>query len=171
MAAKSTDPATTGGEGLVAASATAVASRSTALGNGLVRRCVQPRNDASLATSSVARLASPSPLCDRGDRGFVDGRAFGLGLGRTGRRVRWVAPTVGFEVHHKGDSFLSWPPEARKRISDLWRALNSDPEMKELAAKSGFELINVGVDQMDAFMKDKTKLYTEGAKMLGLGKK
>jgi tripartite-type tricarboxylate transporter receptor subunit TctC len=65
----------------------------------------------------------------------------------------------------------STPPEARKRISDLWTALNNDPEMKELAAKSGFELINVGVEQMDAFMKDKVNLYTEGAKQLGLGKK
>ncbi|HSG95527.1 MAG TPA: tripartite tricarboxylate transporter substrate binding protein, partial [Afifellaceae bacterium] len=34
----------------------------------------------------------------------------------------------------------STPPEARKRMSDLWAALNNDPEMKELAAKSGFEL-------------------------------
>lgn len=65
----------------------------------------------------------------------------------------------------------STPPEARKRISDLWAALNNDPEMKELAAKSGFELINVGVEQMDAFMKDKVGIYTEGAKQLGLGKK
>ncbi len=65
----------------------------------------------------------------------------------------------------------STPPEARKRISDLWAGLNGDPEMKELAAKSGFELINVGVDQMDAFMKDKIRLYTEGAQRLGLGKK
>jgi tripartite-type tricarboxylate transporter receptor subunit TctC len=65
----------------------------------------------------------------------------------------------------------STPPEARKRLSDLWAALNNDPEMKELAAKSGFELVNVGVDQMDAFMKEKTSLYTEGAARLGLGKK
>jgi tripartite-type tricarboxylate transporter receptor subunit TctC len=65
----------------------------------------------------------------------------------------------------------STPPEARKRISDMWAALNNDPEMKELAAKSGFELVNVGVEQMDAFMKEKTKLYTEGAARLGLGKK
>ncbi len=65
----------------------------------------------------------------------------------------------------------STPPEARKRISDLWRAMNNDPEMKELAAKSGFELINVGLEQMDAFMADKTRLYTEGAARLGLGKK
>lgn len=65
----------------------------------------------------------------------------------------------------------STPPEARKRISDLWAALNNEAEMKELAAKSGFELLNVGVDQMDAFMRDKTRLYTDGAQRLGLGKK
>jgi tripartite-type tricarboxylate transporter receptor subunit TctC len=65
----------------------------------------------------------------------------------------------------------STPTEARKRISDMWLALNNDAEMKELAAKSGFELVNVGVEQMDAFMKEKTKLYIEGAQRLGLGKK
>ena len=43
--------------------------------------------------------------------------------------------------------------------------------MKELAAKSGFELVNVGVDQMEAFMTDKTRLFTESAQRLGLGKK
>lgn len=65
----------------------------------------------------------------------------------------------------------STTPEARKKISDMWAALNNDAEMKELAAKSGFELVNVGVDQMDAFMAEKTKLYTEAAALLGLGKK
>ena len=65
----------------------------------------------------------------------------------------------------------STPPEARKKLSDTWAALNTDPETKDLAAKSGFELINVGTDQMDAFMKDKIKLYTEGAARLNLGKK
>ena len=65
----------------------------------------------------------------------------------------------------------STPPEVRKRLSDLWGQLNNDPEMKELAARSGFELVNVGVEQMDTFMKDKTRLYTDGAQMLGLGKK
>jgi tripartite-type tricarboxylate transporter receptor subunit TctC len=64
----------------------------------------------------------------------------------------------------------STPPEARRRLSDLWAALNADPEMKELAAKSGFELIDVGVDRMDAFMKDKVRVYTESGKRMGLGK-
>lgn len=65
----------------------------------------------------------------------------------------------------------STSPEARKRLSDLWAALNNEPEMKDLAAKSGFELVNVGVDQMEGFMKEKVRLYTEGAQRLGLGKK
>ena len=64
----------------------------------------------------------------------------------------------------------STPPEVRKRMSDLWAALNSDPEMKELAAKSGFELVNVGVDQMDAFMKERIRVYTGVAKQMGLAK-
>ena len=61
--------------------------------------------------------------------------------------------------------------EARKRISDLWRSLNNEPEMRELAAKSGFELINVGVEEMDGFMKEKIRSYTEAAQTLGFGKK
>jgi tripartite-type tricarboxylate transporter receptor subunit TctC len=65
----------------------------------------------------------------------------------------------------------STPPEARKKLSDLWRALNNDPEMKELAAKNGFELVNVGLEEMDNFMAAKIKLYTEGAARMGLGKK
>jgi tripartite-type tricarboxylate transporter receptor subunit TctC len=64
----------------------------------------------------------------------------------------------------------STPPEARKRLSDLWAALNADPEMQELAAKSGFELVNVGVDKMDAFMKEKIKVYSDVGKQMGLGK-
>ncbi|WP_287066557.1 tripartite tricarboxylate transporter substrate binding protein [Ramlibacter sp.] len=65
----------------------------------------------------------------------------------------------------------STPPEQRKKLSDLWRALNNDPEMKELAARNGFELVNVGSEEMDAFMAAKVKLYTEGAARMGLGKK
>ncbi len=65
----------------------------------------------------------------------------------------------------------STPPEARKRLSDLWASLNGDPEMKALADKSGFELVNVGTEQMDAFMKEKIRIYRDGAQQLGLGKK
>ncbi len=63
------------------------------------------------------------------------------------------------------------PAATKKKLSDLFAQLNADAEMKELAAKSGFELINVGVDQMDAFMKERAKVYGETAKMMGLGVK
>ncbi len=65
----------------------------------------------------------------------------------------------------------STPMEARKKLSDLFAALNADAEMKELAFKSGFELINVGVEQMEPFMKERAKVYTEAAKRMGLGAK
>jgi tripartite-type tricarboxylate transporter receptor subunit TctC len=64
----------------------------------------------------------------------------------------------------------STPPEVRKRMSELWAALNNDPQMKELAAKSGFELVNVGLDRMDAFMKERTKVYSDVARRMGLAK-
>lgn len=64
----------------------------------------------------------------------------------------------------------STPPEARKRLAELWATLNNDAEMKELAFKSGFELVNVGPEQMDAFMRDKTRVYTDVGRQMGLGK-
>jgi tripartite-type tricarboxylate transporter receptor subunit TctC len=64
----------------------------------------------------------------------------------------------------------STPPDARKRMSDLWATLNNDAEMKELAFKSGFELVNVGVERMEPFMRERTRAYNEVAKRLGLGK-
>ena len=64
----------------------------------------------------------------------------------------------------------STPPDVRKRLSDLFAALNAEGEMKELAAKSGFELVNVGVERMDAFMAERIKIYTEVGRQMGLGK-
>jgi tripartite-type tricarboxylate transporter receptor subunit TctC len=61
--------------------------------------------------------------------------------------------------------------EQRKRLSDLFASLNAEAEMKELAFKSGFELVNVGVEQMDVFMKERSRVYTEVARQMGLGKK
>jgi hypothetical protein len=56
-------------------------------------------------------------------------------------------------------------------MSDLFAVLNADPEMRELAAKSGFELVDIGVERMDGFMKEKIKVYTEVGKRMGLGAK
>jgi tripartite-type tricarboxylate transporter receptor subunit TctC len=62
-------------------------------------------------------------------------------------------------------------PEARRRLSDLFAAVNADPQMKELADKAGFELVNVGTDAMDAFMRTRVQVYTDVGKRMGLGAK
>jgi tripartite-type tricarboxylate transporter receptor subunit TctC len=64
----------------------------------------------------------------------------------------------------------STPPEARKRLAELWAAMNADAEMQQLAARSGFELVNVGPEQMEAFMREKARVYTEVGRQMGLGK-
>ena len=63
----------------------------------------------------------------------------------------------------------STPPEVRRRLAELFATLNADTEMKDLAFKNGFELINVGIDGMDAFMKERTRVYTQVGKQMGLG--
>lgn len=62
------------------------------------------------------------------------------------------------------------PPEARKRLADLWAALNADPQMQELAERSGFELVNIGLDKMDAFMRERVRVYTGVARRIGLSR-
>jgi tripartite-type tricarboxylate transporter receptor subunit TctC len=64
----------------------------------------------------------------------------------------------------------STPPEARRRMAQLWAALNADPEMLQLAAKSGFELVNIGPERMETFMRERTRVYTEVGRQMGLGK-
>jgi hypothetical protein len=34
----------------------------------------------------------------------------------------------------------------------------------------GFELVGIGPEGIDAFMREKTRIYSEGRKQMGLGK-
>lgn len=54
------------------------------------------------------------------------------------------------------------------RISELWSVLNNDPEMKELATKAGFDLIDINIDRIDQFMKERMQAYIPVAKRMGL---
>jgi tripartite-type tricarboxylate transporter receptor subunit TctC len=62
----------------------------------------------------------------------------------------------------------STPMEARRRLSELWSVLNNDPEMKELATKAGFDLIDINIDKVDQFMKERVQAYIPVAKRMGL---
>jgi tripartite-type tricarboxylate transporter receptor subunit TctC len=64
----------------------------------------------------------------------------------------------------------STPMDARRRLSELWSVLNNDPEMKELATKAGFDLIDINIDKVDQFMKERMQAYLPVAKRMGLVK-
>ena len=60
--------------------------------------------------------------------------------------------------------------EMRKRVSDICLDINKDADFQKRMADGGFELVDIGVDKMPAFMAERTKVYTETAKRMGLVK-
>jgi tripartite-type tricarboxylate transporter receptor subunit TctC len=64
----------------------------------------------------------------------------------------------------------STPPELRKKISDMFSEINRDPEFQKRMAEGGFELLDITIDKIPAFMAERTRVYTEVAKRMGLVK-
>ena len=64
----------------------------------------------------------------------------------------------------------STPPEIRKQVSDVMDAINKDPELRKKMVDGGFEVIDIPLEQMPAFMKARTAEYMNSAKALGLVK-
>jgi len=64
----------------------------------------------------------------------------------------------------------STPPAVRKQVSDMMDALNRDPETRTKMFEQGFEVTDITVDMMPAFMKERTQEYMKSAKNLGLVK-
>ena len=59
-------------------------------------------------------------------------------------------------------------PELRKQVSDICLSINKDADFMKRMAEGGFELVDIGVEQMPAFMRDRAKVYSENAKRMGL---
>jgi tripartite-type tricarboxylate transporter receptor subunit TctC len=64
----------------------------------------------------------------------------------------------------------STPPAVRKQVSDMMDAINKDPELRKKMTESGFEVTDVTLELMPAFMKERTNEYMNSAKTLGLVK-
>ena len=64
----------------------------------------------------------------------------------------------------------STPPAVRKQVSDMMDALNKDPEMRKKMYELGFEVTDITLEMMPAFMKERTQEYLNSAKTLGLVK-
>ncbi len=58
--------------------------------------------------------------------------------------------------------------EMRKQVSDICLEINKDPDFQKRMADGGFELIDIGVDKVPAFMAERAKVVTEAAKRMGL---
>ena len=64
----------------------------------------------------------------------------------------------------------STPPEIRKAVSDMMDAVNHDPELRRRMAEGGFEVTDIGLDQIPAFVKERSVEYLNAAKGLGMVK-
>lgn len=64
----------------------------------------------------------------------------------------------------------STPPELRKQVSDIMDAINKDPDLRKKMVDGGFEVTDITLDQVPAFMKARTAEYMNSAKTLGLVK-
>jgi tripartite-type tricarboxylate transporter receptor subunit TctC len=64
----------------------------------------------------------------------------------------------------------STPPAVRKQVSDMMDAINKDPDLRKRMFDGGFEVTDVTLEMMPAFMKERTREYLSSAKALGLVK-
>ncbi len=64
----------------------------------------------------------------------------------------------------------STPPEVRKAVSDMMGAINRDPELRKRMTEGGFEVTDIGLEQMPAFIKERSAEYLNAAKGLGMVK-
>jgi tripartite-type tricarboxylate transporter receptor subunit TctC len=62
----------------------------------------------------------------------------------------------------------STPPEIQKQVSDMMAGLNADPESRKKLADAGFDLVDVSLEKMPAFMEERKKGYLQDAKDAGL---
>jgi tripartite-type tricarboxylate transporter receptor subunit TctC len=62
----------------------------------------------------------------------------------------------------------STPVQIQKQVSDVMAALNADPESRKKLADAGFDLVDVSLDRMPAFMEERKKGYLQDAKDAGL---
>ena len=64
----------------------------------------------------------------------------------------------------------STPPEIRKQVSDMMDAIGKDPESRRKMFELGFEVTDIGYDQMPKFLKERAAEYMNSARALGLVK-
>ena len=62
----------------------------------------------------------------------------------------------------------STPRDIQKRLSDIMYDINQDPAMRKQLTDGGFDLIDITLEKMPAFLAEKSRAYIEDAKAAGL---
>jgi tripartite-type tricarboxylate transporter receptor subunit TctC len=79
---------------------------------------------------------------------------------------------LGFELAsgaYRGIAVPKSTPEAlRKQISDMIDGINQDPEFRKRLENDGMAMLDVGYDEMDAFMAKMKETYHGVAKEAGI---
>jgi len=60
------------------------------------------------------------------------------------------------------------PAATQKQVSDMMYAVNQDPEMRQKLTDGGYDVIDVTLERMPAFLAEKGKAYIDDAKAAGL---
>jgi tripartite-type tricarboxylate transporter receptor subunit TctC len=60
------------------------------------------------------------------------------------------------------------PPAVQKQVSDMMFAVNQDPEMRRKLTDGGYDVIDVTLEKMPAFLAEKARAYIDDAKAAGL---
>ena len=69
----------------------------------------------------------------------------------------------------------STPPEIRKAVSDMMDAVNKDPDLRKRMTEGGFEVTDISLEQIPAFVKERSVEYLtppragDGEEMRGRG--
>ena len=64
----------------------------------------------------------------------------------------------------------STPKDVQAKLSDMFLQINKDPEFRKKMLADGFAMIDVGMNDMKAFMDKKKKEYAAAAKAAGIVK-
>src|SRR5215468_4944728 len=62
----------------------------------------------------------------------------------------------------------STPTAVRKQVSDMMDAINKDPGLQKKMTDDGFEVTDITLEMIPAFMKEREPQYLQSAKTLGL---
>lgn len=64
----------------------------------------------------------------------------------------------------------STPKDIQKKVSDMMDAINKDPDLRKKLSENGYDIVDIPIEQIPAFIAERSKAYIQDAKDAGLVK-